>query len=158
MPLTLQGAKATNVAASLRGVTAAILAGGLGTRLRAAVPDRPKVLAPVAGQPFLTRLLDVLLGAGIRRTVLLTGHLGDQVEGAAGRMHGALELEYSRESAPLGTGGALRLARVVGAADPDRAERHAVRADRPAALRAGDTRLAIGVPVAPEQLGHLRLA
>ncbi len=49
---------------------------------------------------------------------------------------------------------AFGLARVVGAADPDRAERHAIGADRPAALRAGDTRLAVGVPVAPEQLSH----
>ena len=49
---------------------------------------------------------------------------------------------------------ALRLAGVVGAADADRAEGHAVGTDRPAALRAGDARLAVGVPVAPEQLGH----
>src|SRR5262245_21859630 len=111
MPQTLQRANRASAVASLRGVTAAILAGGLGTRLREVVSDQPKVLAPVAGRPFLTRLLDVLAGAGIRRTVLLTGHLGDQVERAAGRTHGAMELEYSRESAALGTGGALRLAR-----------------------------------------------
>ena len=41
---------------------------------------------------------------------------------------------------------------VVGAADPDRAERHAVWADAAAALGARDTRLAIRVPVAPEHV------
>ena len=51
---------------------------------------------------------------------------------------------------------ALRLARVVGAADPDRREDHAVGADPAPALRARDTRLAVRVPVAPEQLGHRR--
>ena len=51
----------------LSDVTAAILAGGLGTRLRPAVADRPKVLAPVAGRPFVTHLLDLLAAAGVRR-------------------------------------------------------------------------------------------
>ncbi len=37
-----------------------ILAGGLGTRLRSVVSDRPKVLAEVAGRPFITYLLDRL--------------------------------------------------------------------------------------------------
>src|SRR5207244_10428609 len=76
----------------------------------AAVADQPKVLAPVAERPFLLRLLDMLARAGIRRTVLLTGHLGDQVERAAGTTHAAMELHYSRESEPLGTAGALRRA------------------------------------------------
>ena len=48
---------------TLHDVSAAVLAGGLGTRLRSAVPDRPKVLATVAGRPFLTHLLDRLARA-----------------------------------------------------------------------------------------------
>jgi len=99
-----------NAASALRGVTAAILAGGLGTRLRPALADCPKVLAPVGGRPFLFRLLDVLAQAGIERTILLTGHLADQVEEAAGELYGNMALAYSRELEPLGTGGALRLA------------------------------------------------
>ncbi|MCP4674619.1 MAG: NTP transferase domain-containing protein [Deltaproteobacteria bacterium] len=89
---------------------AVILAGGLGTRLQKVVSDRPKVLAQVAGRPFLTYLLSQLEGTGFRRVVLCTGHLGDQVESAFGDEYGSLCLEYSRESRPLGTGGALRLA------------------------------------------------
>ena len=37
---------------------AIILAGGLGTRLREAVPDLPKCMAPVAGKPFLSYAID----------------------------------------------------------------------------------------------------
>jgi D-glycero-alpha-D-manno-heptose 1-phosphate guanylyltransferase len=99
-----------DAASGLRGVTAAILAGGLGTRLRPALADCPKVLAPVGGRPFLFRLLDVLAGAGIERTILLTGHLAEQVEVTAGKVYAKMALAYSREAQPLGTGGALRLA------------------------------------------------
>jgi NDP-sugar pyrophosphorylase family protein len=91
-------------------VTAAILAGGFGVRLRPAVADRPKVLAPVAGRPFVAHLLAQLEAAGVRDVVLCTGYGGDQVHAALGERHGAVTLRYSREPAPLGTGGALRLA------------------------------------------------
>jgi NDP-sugar pyrophosphorylase family protein len=88
--------------------TAAILAGGLGTRLRPVVADRPKVLAPVGGRPYLTYLLDQLAGAPVREVVLLTGHGADQVRRALGESYAGLRLVYSAEPAPLGTGGALR--------------------------------------------------
>ena len=89
-------------------VTAAILAGGLGTRLRSVVTDRPKVLAPVCGRPYLTYLLDQLAAASVREVVLLTGHRAEQVRDALGDIHAGLRLIYSAEPAPLGTGGALR--------------------------------------------------
>ena len=94
----------------LRQATALILAGGLGTRLRPVVSDQPKVLAPVAGRPFLTYLLDQLAEAGCTRVVLCTGHLGEQIRQRLGGEYRGLHLHYSRESSPLGTGGALRLA------------------------------------------------
>jgi NDP-sugar pyrophosphorylase family protein len=90
---------------------AAILAGGLGTRLRSVVADRPKVLADVGGRPFLTWWLDALADAGLEKIVLLTGYLGDQVEAAFGPAYRGMNLVYSRESQPLGTAGALALAR-----------------------------------------------
>ena len=49
----------------LAGVPALILAGGLGTRLRAALPHSPKVLAPIRGRPFLSYLLDQLAAAAL---------------------------------------------------------------------------------------------
>ena len=91
-------------------VTVAILAGGLGTRLRSVVADRPKVLAMVQDRPFLTYLLDQLATAGLRRVVVCSGHLGEQLQSAMGETYNTLRLEYSQEPYPLGTGGALRLA------------------------------------------------
>lgn len=89
---------------------AIVLAGGLGTRLRSVVDDMPKALAPVAGRPFLAWLLDALAIQGMRRVVLATGYLGDQVEDAFGATWHGMVLAYSREARPLGTGGAIALA------------------------------------------------
>jgi len=91
-------------------VTAAILAGGLGTRLRSVVADRPKVLAGIRGRPFLAFLLDQLADAGLRNAVLCTGYMGHEVRAAFGDSHRGVRLAYSQEPAPLGTGGAIRLA------------------------------------------------
>lgn len=87
---------------------AIILAGGLGTRLRSEVPDIPKVLAPVAGRPFVAYLLDQLARQKFSRVILATGYHADQVEAALGIRWRHLTLEYSREHEPLGTGGAIR--------------------------------------------------
>ena len=102
----------------LRDVTAVILAGGLGTRLRPVVADRPKVLAEVHGRPFLAFLLDQLAAAGIRDVVLCIGYRGEQVRAAFGEAYGALRLRYSQESRLLGTAGALRLALPLLHSDP----------------------------------------
>jgi D-glycero-alpha-D-manno-heptose 1-phosphate guanylyltransferase len=90
---------------------AVILAGGFGTRLRAVTGDNPKVLAPVAGRPFIEHLLLQLAGAGFRQVVLCTGFRADAVSAALGDgSRYGLRLRYSREEGPLGTGGALRRA------------------------------------------------
>jgi NDP-sugar pyrophosphorylase family protein len=91
-------------------VTAAILAGGLGTRLRSAVSGCPKGLARVGKRPFLAYLFDQLLAAGTRDVVVCTGYLGDQIPRLFGESYGTLRLSYSRELGSLGTAGALRLA------------------------------------------------
>lgn len=94
----------------LSSVTVAILAGGLGKRLRSKVFDRPKVLAEVGSTPFLQRLLDQLNLAGFKLVVLCTGYLGSQIKEKFGNSYKNLNLLYSQEKLPLGTGGALRLA------------------------------------------------
>ena len=86
----------------------AILCGGLGTRLRSAVADRPKALAEVAGRPFLAWLLDLLDTHGFSRVVLCTGYRAVQIETEFGASHRGLHLRYSPEPEMLGTGGALR--------------------------------------------------
>ena len=92
-------------------ITAAILAGGLGTRLRPVLADRPKVLAEINGRPFLAYLLDQLANAGCQSVILCTGYLGEQIYSAFGENYASrLRLGYSHEEQPLGTAGALRLA------------------------------------------------
>ena len=94
----------------LASIPVAILAGGLGTRLRPAIGGLQKAVAQVAGRPFLAHLLDQVTRFGFRDVVLCVGFGADQVEGALGDAFGPLALRYSRESEPLGTAGALRLA------------------------------------------------
>jgi NDP-sugar pyrophosphorylase family protein len=89
---------------------AVVLAGGMGTRLRSVVADRPKVLAPVAGRPFLTYLLDQIATTGIRRVVLSTGYMAEQFGTAIGDSYRGLEIVYAPEKSPLGTGGAIKYA------------------------------------------------
>lgn len=89
---------------------ALLLVGGLGSRLRPVVDDRPKPMALVAGEPFVLRLLDQLAAAGCQRVILCTGHRGEVVERELGHEHAGMALAYSREDQPLGTGGAVRLA------------------------------------------------
>jgi D-glycero-alpha-D-manno-heptose 1-phosphate guanylyltransferase len=86
---------------------AVVLAGGLGTRLRAVVSDLPKPLAPVAGRPFLHWLLDGLARQGISRVVLATGYMADTMLETLGEAHAGMELVHAPEATPLGTGGAL---------------------------------------------------
>ncbi|MEM8639614.1 MAG: nucleotidyltransferase family protein [Cyanobacteria bacterium P01_G01_bin.54] len=100
----------SRVQISLQDCTVVILAGGLGTRLRSVVSDRPKPLAEVNGRPFMTYLLDQLADTGLKRVVLCTGYRGEMVEAVLGHRWRSLELIYSQELVPLGTGGALRLA------------------------------------------------
>jgi D-glycero-alpha-D-manno-heptose 1-phosphate guanylyltransferase len=99
-------------------LSVAILAGGFGTRLLPVVSDRPKALAEIHGRPFLAYLLDQLSNAGSSRVVLCTGHRGEQIEQAFGERYRNLQILYSRETRPLGTGGALRLALPFLLSDP----------------------------------------
>ena len=87
---------------------AIVLAGGLGTRLRSVVPDLPKPMAPVAGRPFLELLLGSLEARGFGHVVLSLGYKAGLIVDHFGERFGGITLKYAVESAPLGTGGALR--------------------------------------------------
>jgi NDP-sugar pyrophosphorylase family protein len=88
----------------------AILVGGLGTRLRPVVSDRPKVLAPVAGRPWLAHLLDRLLASGAEEALLLAGYRAEQIQQTVGTSYRGMRLVYCVERSPLGTAGAVRQA------------------------------------------------
>ncbi|HAU37831.1 MAG TPA: D-glycero-D-manno-heptose 1-phosphate guanosyltransferase [Phycisphaerales bacterium] len=89
-------------------IPAVVLAGGLGKRLRQAVPDLPKPMAPLRGRPFLEHLLAWLGGQSVRRVVLSVGYRWEAIERHFGRSFGPVEIDYCVEDAPLGTGGAAR--------------------------------------------------
>jgi D-glycero-alpha-D-manno-heptose 1-phosphate guanylyltransferase len=89
---------------------AVILAGGLGTRLRDVVSDIPKSMAPVNNKPFLAYLMDYLLKNGIKRVVLSVGYMHEKILKCFHNNYKGIELIYSMESEPLGTGGAVALA------------------------------------------------
>lgn len=91
---------------------AVILAGGLATRLRPLTESSPKALIEVAGHPFLWHQLQLLKRSGIRRVVLLVGHLGESIQQ---RFQDGTELgigiDYSFDGPVLlGTAGAIRQA------------------------------------------------
>jgi D-glycero-alpha-D-manno-heptose 1-phosphate guanylyltransferase len=90
---------------------AIVLAGGLGTRLRAAVPDLPKPMAPVGGRPFLERLLDYWIAQGVTRFILSTGYRHEVLAARFGAAFHGAAIRHVVEDRPLGTGGGLLLAR-----------------------------------------------
>jgi NDP-sugar pyrophosphorylase family protein len=94
-----------------------ILCGGLGTRLREAVADRPKGLAEIRGRPFLDLLIERLMHQGLKRFILCTGHRGEQIAAHYARRSDA-EIVLSLEDRPLGTAGAARLAQQHLRSDP----------------------------------------
>lgn len=89
---------------------AIVLAGGLGTRLRPLVNDRPKPMADINGRPFLAYLLDDLTTKGINRIILSVGHLHEMIRDFFGTFYTGCEVVYVVENTPLGTGGGLQLA------------------------------------------------
>jgi len=85
-----------------------VLCGGAGLRLRSVVADVPKAMARIGDRPFLELLLEKLDRSGFRRVILATGYQGDAICNFFGSRFRTIALLYSRESMPLGTGGALR--------------------------------------------------
>jgi dTDP-glucose pyrophosphorylase/histidinol phosphatase-like enzyme len=92
---------------------AVILAGGKGTRLGAITRTVPKPMLPIAGgRPFLDYLLEMIERHGYQDILLLAGYLGEALEAAyGGRRTGGATIRVLREPVPLGTAGALTVAR-----------------------------------------------
>ena len=89
---------------------AIVLAGGFGTRLAHIVSDVPKPMAPVCGRPFLRFILDDLQKKGVERIILATGYKRECIEEFFGTHYRGMEIVYSPEDTPLGTGGAIKRA------------------------------------------------
>jgi NDP-sugar pyrophosphorylase family protein len=92
----------------------AILAGGFGTRLGPLAQGLPKPMIPINGRPYLERVIDSFARRGLRDIVLLTGYRAEVVEEHFGNGEKfGVNITYSRETEPLGTGGAIREARAL---------------------------------------------
>jgi D-glycero-alpha-D-manno-heptose 1-phosphate guanylyltransferase len=87
-----------------------ILAGGLGTRLRSEVADLPKCMAPVAGKPFLHWVIASLLAQKVTSFVFSLGYMHEKIEAYINEVYPTLDVKFSVEDEPLGTGGAIKLA------------------------------------------------
>ena len=92
---------------------AIILAGGLGTRLREAVPDLPKCMATVAGRPFLFYVINQLRSQGIEKFIFSLGYKNEIIESYLQEHFSTLAYQCVIEKEPLGTGGAIQLACTV---------------------------------------------
>lgn len=94
---------------------AAILCGGLGTRLGELTAKCPKPLLPVAGRPFLEILVEEVARQGVERVLLLAAFESDQIRAMAAdlpaRLNLNLKVEVCIEPDRAGTGGALWHAR-----------------------------------------------
>ncbi len=86
---------------------AIVLAGGLGTRLKQVVPDLPKSLAPIAGRPFMSYLLDYVKKEGIKKFVFALGYKTELIENFVKGYLPKDSYTFSIETEPLGTGGAV---------------------------------------------------
>jgi D-glycero-alpha-D-manno-heptose 1-phosphate guanylyltransferase len=92
---------------------AVILAGGLGTRLRAVVPDRPKPMAEIEpGRPFVDYLVEKLVESGFSRIIFCVAYMKESVMEYYSRNR-RTPVEFVHEETPLGTAGALKNAERV---------------------------------------------
>lgn len=87
-----------------------ILAGGLGTRLSHIVSDVPKPMAIVAGVPFLVYVFEYLSEYNVKKVILATGYKTEIIEKYFADKYKGIDIEYSVEKEPLGTGGSMKKA------------------------------------------------
>lgn len=92
----------------LKDVDVLILCGGLGSRLRGIIDDRPKPMAEINQQPFLDILIDYFRMFGPRRFVLCTGYMSGVIQDYYSHKKNSFELVISNEQRPLGTAGSIK--------------------------------------------------
>ncbi len=85
-----------------------VLCGGLGTRLRDVIDDRPKSMVEINSRPFLDLLVDYVARYGFSRFILCTGFKGDWIRRHYENKRGGPVFVVSDEDQPLGTAGAIK--------------------------------------------------
>ncbi|WP_066360806.1 nucleotidyltransferase family protein [Aliarcobacter cryaerophilus] len=91
-------------------MTAIILAGGLGSRLKEVVMDIPKPMANINNKPFLSYILEYLNSQSIKKVILSVGYKSDIIIDFYDKYFKDIEIVYSIENQALGTGGAIKKA------------------------------------------------
>lgn len=91
-----------------RKIDVVLLCGGLGTRLKKVVHDRPKPMAEINDRPFLDILIDYVSNYGFKRFILCTGYKGDVIRKYYEAKNTREVFLFSEEKEPLGTGGAIK--------------------------------------------------
>jgi NDP-sugar pyrophosphorylase family protein len=91
-------------------LSAVVMAGGLGTRLRPLTEDLPRPMLPIGERPLIEDIVTQLREAGIRRMSITTHYKPERIKRhfGDGRKFG-VEISYVNEDRPLGTAGALAL-------------------------------------------------
>lgn len=96
---------------SSKEIDVVVLAGGFGTRLREVIGEKQKVVAEINKKPFLEYLIAFLYSQGFRRIILALGYKANDVISTIQLITDLpqdLEIIYSIEPKPLGTGGAIK--------------------------------------------------
>ncbi len=91
-------------------ISALVMAGGRGTRLRPLTDTIPKPLLPVRGKPIMEHTIQRLEAAGVRNVMVSTHYMAQAFHEHFGDGSGlGVKMTYVEEKEPLGTAGALRL-------------------------------------------------
>jgi NDP-sugar pyrophosphorylase family protein len=108
-PCRIAGTRLRNGSIVSNPLTAVVLAGGQGTRLRPLTDRLPKPVLPVLNRPFLDYLIERLKNAGVTKVIFAIGYQPEPLVERYGRGKGfGVEIDYAVEDSPLGTSGAVR--------------------------------------------------
>tara|TARA_X000000950_G_scaffold288169_1_gene403666 strand:- start:9153 stop:9830 length:678 start_codon:yes stop_codon:yes gene_type:complete len=89
-------------------ITPIILAGGQGSRLRKLIGHHQKTMILIEKRPFLCKILDQIISLGFKEVIICTGYKSNQVKSFFQANYKGLNIKYSEEKKPLGTGGAIK--------------------------------------------------
>ncbi len=96
---------------SLRDLDVVVLCGGPGTRLQGVIGETPKILAPLGNKVLLDILFEEFKKAGFRNIILCVGFQKEKIKNYIKEKYFGkewLQVLFSDEEKPLGTGGALK--------------------------------------------------
>ena len=101
---------------NLQNIDVVILCGGLGKRLQSVIHNQPKVLAKIWDTTFLDILLNKISTYGFKNIILCTGHLKENIKKYVEYYYNNTNdynIKFSEEETPLGTGGAIKNAKLL---------------------------------------------